>query len=182
VHTLALEDASHPTVTVPADAVPLLARVFAPVTHLQLFSANPVALAIEATKTVCVRGSPGVFALGAGAVDHAATGVALQALVGAALGACTKQRDALTAAGVHTSCALHPAATAPVDTALLLVHVFALPRPHAPRHTSAARHAPRARRRRPCGARDRGNGDCVCAWEPRAVCNWSGERARWTPL
>jgi hypothetical protein len=102
VHNLALEDASHPAVTARADAVPLLARVFAPVAHLELVSANPVALAIEATKTVCVHGSPGVFALGAWAVDHAATGVALQALVGAALGACTRQRDALTAAGVHT--------------------------------------------------------------------------------
>ncbi|KAJ7848135.1 hypothetical protein B0H14DRAFT_3867288 [Mycena olivaceomarginata] len=76
-------------------------RVFAPFAHLELVSANPVALAIEATKTVCVRGSPGVFALGAGAVGHAATGVALQALVGAALGA-WRQRDTLTAAGVYT--------------------------------------------------------------------------------
>ncbi|KAJ7339221.1 hypothetical protein DFH08DRAFT_1014100 [Mycena albidolilacea] len=107
VHTLALEDASHPAVTPPADVAPLLSLV----------SANPVALAIEATKTVCVRGSPGVFALGAGAVDHAATGVALQALVGAALGVvCTP------------SCASHPVAAAPVDTALLLADVFALAR------------------------------------------------------
>jgi aminoglycoside N3'-acetyltransferase len=61
-----------------------------------------VALAIKATKTVCVHGSPRVFALGAGAVDHTVTGVALQALVGTALGVCTRQRDALTTAGVDT--------------------------------------------------------------------------------
>ncbi|KAJ7823517.1 hypothetical protein B0H14DRAFT_3470036 [Mycena olivaceomarginata] len=50
-------------------------------------------------------------------------GVALQALVGAALGACTRQCDALTAVGVHTL--MH---VVPVDTALLLTHVFVLAR------------------------------------------------------
>ncbi|KAJ7715282.1 hypothetical protein B0H14DRAFT_3901589 [Mycena olivaceomarginata] len=115
VHTLALEDASHPVVTVPADAAPLLACVFAPIAHLELVSANPVVLAIEATKT-------------RGAVDHAATGVALQALVGAALGACTGQRDALTTEGVHTLVRVAPRGHRARCTTLLLAHIFALAR------------------------------------------------------
>ncbi|KAJ7821950.1 hypothetical protein B0H14DRAFT_3732883 [Mycena olivaceomarginata] len=149
MHTLALEDASHPAVTAPADAVPLLARVFAPITHLELVSTNPVALAIEATKTgrwttlrrawLRRRSSAPRSVRARGSVTPSPRRV------------CTP------------SCALHPAAAAPVDTALLLAHVFALPRPRAPRHTPAARRAPRARRRGPCGARDRGSGDCACA-------------------
>lgn len=115
LHTLALEDASHPAETVPVDAVPLLTRLFPPamqplfpgITHLalrrahlasppppvrveslELVATDPAALALEATQTLCVRGSP--FALASGssllvdpAAQLAATGAALQALVAA---------------------------------------------------------------------------------------------------
>ncbi|KAJ7874924.1 hypothetical protein B0H14DRAFT_3550874 [Mycena olivaceomarginata] len=111
VHTLALKDVSHPAATAPADAVPLLARVFAPVVHLELVSANPVALAIEVTKH-------------AGAVDHAVTGVALQALVGAALAPGRLQLE--RGAG-----AVDPAATGAALQALETVCVCGSPRPFA---------------------------------------------------
>ncbi|KAJ7833232.1 hypothetical protein B0H14DRAFT_3462857 [Mycena olivaceomarginata] len=117
----------HPAATAPADAAPLLARVFAPVAH-------PVALAIETTETVCAHGSPGGFALGAGRGS-------LQAIVAArhhAWCACTTPSPHCVCIPSRSrtppSC---PAATTPVDAGPLLSR---------PRPSPASRTSPRAPR------------------------------------
>ncbi|KAJ7256233.1 hypothetical protein B0H12DRAFT_519992 [Mycena haematopus] len=115
LHTLMLEDATHPADTLPVDAGPLLARLFPPLPHtrplfpalaqlalhrahlvtpppqgarvasLALVATHPLALALEASDSLCVRGPLTLPTLASSAVSSeaglAATVAVLRALV-----------------------------------------------------------------------------------------------------
>ncbi|KAK7052055.1 F-box domain-containing protein [Favolaschia claudopus] len=109
LHQLILEDATHPTDTIPVDALPLLNRLFssnaepafpnladlalrrthlsgappsAHLSRLELLGTNPLALALRATDMLCIRGPLATSSLSAAPTEALAqTGFALRAVV-----------------------------------------------------------------------------------------------------